>query len=590
MRKATGGEIIARILAAHGVEHAFGLPDGTYLALLTGFRGHRIQLLTPRHESTAAHMAGAYARLTGRLGVCLASNGPGVANVLPGVAVENAEGNRVLLITSSRRSAITYPDRGGAYQCFDQVRVTGAMTKWSVLVPSVERLQELLMRALRLSYCGRPGVVHVDVPEDAINGKAEPLSAPPASRQGLAAQGADPQLVEQAAEMLVSARLPLLHVGGGVIHAAAYAETARLAEMLHAPVLTSWGGRGAVVETSPLVWPMTLVKACDLVRNAADLVLCLGSRLGETDFWGKPPSWRAAEKQSMIRVDIDDHALGLNRPADLPIHADVGAFLRQLCDAVAERQARRSLAERVKLVERLARERDRFRVQLDDRLRDRSVPMLTAHVPVACQEVFDEDAVAVFDGGNTSVWSHFYHRVRTPNALLSTPHFGHLGAGPGQALGAAAARPDKQVYCIIGDGAFGFHLQEVETAVRHGLKIVFVVICDRQWGMVKMTEQFALKPIKTMIRKSLSAEEMVATELGEIAFDRLAQAMGAYGARVADVEQLRPALRSCLDSGRCAVLHVDVDPVKHLWAPGLQDFKRMHQEPAARRRPLGAGE
>jgi len=216
--------------------------------------------------------------------------------------------------------------------------------------------------------------------------------------------------------------------------------------------------------------------------------------------------------------------------------------------------------------------------------------MLTAHVPVACQEVFDEDAVAVFDGGNTSVWSHFYHRVKTPNALLSTPHFGHLGAGPGQALGAAVARPGKQVYCIIGDGAFGFHLQEVETAVRHGLNIVFVVICDRQWGMVKMTEQFALKPVKTMIRKSLSAEEMIATELGEIAFDRLAEAMGAHGARVADAAELRPALRSCLESGKCAVLHVEVDRVKHLWAPGLQDFKRMHQEPAARRRTPGAGE
>jgi acetolactate synthase-1/2/3 large subunit len=196
----------------------------------------------------------------------------------------------------------------------------------------------------------------------------------------------------------------------------------------------------------------------------------------------------------------------------------------------------------------------------------------------------------VFDGGNTSVWSHFYHRVRTPNALLSTPHFGHLGAGPGQALGAAAARPGKQVYCIISDGALGFHLQEIETAVRHRLPVVFVVICDRQWGMVKMTEQFALKPVKTMLRKSLKPEEMIATELGEIAFDRVAQAMGAYGARVADAEELRPALRACLEAGKCAVLQVEVDPVKHLWAPGLRDFKRLHQEPAARRRSFGGGE
>lgn len=589
MAETTGGELMARILAANGVEHAFGLPDGTYLGLLTGFRRHRIQLWTPRHESTAAHMAGAYARLSGRLGVCIASNGPGVANVLPGVAVENAEGNRVLLITSSRRSGITNPDRGGAYQCFDQARVTGAMSKWSVSVPSAGRLQELLVRAWQVSFQGRPGVVHLDVPEDLINGKLAATGMPAALRQEPAAKGADPRLVEEAAELLVSAKLPMIHAGGGVIHAGASAETARLAQLLNAPVLTSWSGRGAVVETSPLVWPMTLIKACDLVRGAADVVLCLGSRLGETDFWGKPPSWRAAEKQSLIRVDLDERVLDLNRPAGLAIQAEAGAFLRQLCEAVEER-SKRPPAERVKAVGRLARERDRLRAQLDARLKDRGVPMLTAQVPVACQEVFEEDAVAVFDGGNTSVWGHFYHRVRTPNALLSTPHFGHLGAGLGQALGAAVARPGKQVYCIISDGAFGFHMQEVETAVRHGLPIVFAVICDRQWGMVKMTEQFALKPVKTLIRKSLSATELIGTELGEIDFHRLAEAMGAHGARVADAAQLRPALRACLDSGKCAVLHVDVDRVKHLWAPGLQDFKRMHQEPAARRRFVGAGE
>jgi acetolactate synthase-1/2/3 large subunit len=590
MRRIAGGQLIAQILAAHGVEQAFGLPDGTYLALLTGFRSQGIRLLTPRHESTAAHMAGAYARLTGRLGVCLASNGPGVANVLPGVAVENAEGNRVLLLTSSRRSPITYPDRGGAYQCFDQVGVTGAMTKWSVLVPSAGRLQELLLRALRLSCSGRPGVVHLDVPEDVINGEAQAAGQRPAPPSGILPQGAEPRLVEQAADLLLAARLPIIHAGGGVLHAAAWAQTARLAEMLHVPVLTSWSGRGAVVETSPLAWPMPLIKACDLVRNAADLVLCLGSRLGETDFWGKPPSWRSAQAQSLIRVDVDDQALGLNRAADLPIHADVGAFLRQLGDLVAGRGPPKPPVERLQLVERLARERERLRSQLNERLKDRSTPMLTAHVPVACQEVFDQDAVAVFDGGNTSVWSHFYHRVLAPNSLLGTPHFGHLGAGLGQALGAAAARPGKQVYCIIGDGAFGFHMQEVETAVRHGLRVVFVVICDRQWGMVKMSEQFALKPVKAVLRKSLRAEEMIATELGEIAFDKLGQAMGAFGLRVADPRKLRPALRACLESGKCAVLHVDVDPVKHLWAPGLQDFKRMHQEPAARRRASGAGE
>jgi acetolactate synthase-1/2/3 large subunit len=190
--------------------------------------------------------------------------------------------------------------------------------------------------------------------------------------------------------------------------------------------------------------------------------------------------------------------------------------------------------------------------------------------------------VVVFDGGNTAVWANFYHRIRVPNTQLSTHHFGMLGAGVGQALGAAVARPGSHVYCIIGDGAFGFHPQEIETAVRNNLKVIFLVCCDKQWGMVKINQQFALKPVKTMIKKSLGPEETINTDLGEIEFDKLAQAMGAHGERVADPADLAPAIERCLASDKCAVIHVDVDPVKHMWAPGLLQFKDMHKEPAGK--------
>jgi len=157
-----------------------------------------------------------------------------------------------------------------------------------------------------------------------------------------------------------------------------------------------------------------------------------------------------------------------------------------------------------------------------------------------------------------------------------------LGAGLGQSLGAAAALPDRQVYCIIGDGAFSFHLQEIETAVRNRLKVVFLVCCDKQWGMVKINQQFALKPIKTMIKKSLGPDETINTDLEEIEFDKLARAIGAHGERVSDPGELRPAIERSLSSGKCAVIHVDVDPVKHMWAPGLIHFKDMHQEPGGK--------
>jgi acetolactate synthase-1/2/3 large subunit len=146
-------------------------------------------------------------------------------------------------------------------------------------------------------------------------------------------------------------------------------------------------------------------------------------------------------------------------------------------------------------------------------------------------------------------------------------------------LGAAVAFPERQVYCIIGDGAMGFNLQEIETAVRNNLKVIYLVCCDKQWGMVKMNQQFALKPVKTIVKKSLGPEETINADLNEIQFDKLAESMGAHGERVADPAELKPALERCIATGKCAVIHVDVNPVKHMWAPGLIHFKEMHKEP-----------
>lgn len=205
--------------------------------------------------------------------------------------------------------------------------------------------------------------------------------------------------------------------------------------------------------------------------------------------------------------------------------------------------------------------------------------MNPAHIGAVCREVFAEDTVLVADGGNATIWAMFYHPVLKPNTVLSTFKFGMLGAGPAQAIGAAVARPGKPVCCIIGDGAMGFHPQEIETAVRNKAQVIFIVLCDKQWGMVKMNQQFMLRPFKTMLFKSLGPEETIKADLGETRFDEMARSMGAYGARVSDPRQLKSTLQQALAAGGCAVVHVDVDPVKHMWAPGLIHFKKMHEEP-----------
>ena len=580
MKSMPGGEIIAQMLQKEGVKHVFGIIDGTYFGLYSSLQKYGIELISPRHEASAVHMAGAYARITGRLGVCIASNGPGVANALSGVAVENAEGNRVLLITSTRRVGIGYPDRGGTYQYFNQVGAMKALCKWSGVALYPARIPELMRRAFRKSYQGRPGVVHVDVPEDLLNNKTDPPSFwEPMQYRNVHSLAPPEELVEQAADLLTAAEMPMLHVGSGIVHSGGYDTLRAVAELLQAPVLTSWGARGALPETHELAIPMVHIKLCHQIRNTADVVLTLGSRLGETDWWGKPPYWAPPDRQKMIQVDIDEEIVGMNKPADLIILSDIRLFLERLHEALKARAGNIRPDGRRSTLARWAREKQDERKKLNEKLADTASPMLTAHVPAVCREVFDDSAICVIDGGNAAVWSHFYHEVRQPNTLLQTAKFGMLGAGVPQALGARVAAPDRQVYCIIGDGAMAFHIQEIETAVRNWLPVVYLVLCDKQWGMVKMSQQMALKPVKALVKKSLGADEFINTDFQEIEFHRVAEAMGAHGERVADPAELRSALERSLSAGTCSVIHVDVDPVKHMWAPGLMHFKEMHQEP-----------
>lgn len=578
----TGGQIIAKMLKAEGVEKFFGIVDGTYLQLFAHCVEEGMEMITPRHEAVAAHMAGAYARMSGKLGVCIASNGPGVANMLAGVAVENTEGNRVLLITSSRRTGITYPDRGGAYQCFDQVGVIRNMAKWSATCAYAERIPELMRTALRKCYEGRPGVVHLDVPENLINGPcpAVPILKPEQYRKTHPLAPL-PELVTRAADLLAGARMPMIHAGSGIIHAQAFAQLREVAEMLHAPVSTSWSGRGVLDERHPLAWPMVHIEANNALRNSADVCLCLGSDMGETDWWGKAPYWAKTGDQTFIQVDIDEERLARNRPGNLVIVGDAGLFLQMLMDELRKRSSAMDLAGRETRVAELAEKIAEDRAKLDEMLALPAEPMITCHVPHICRQVFDDDAVVVFDGGNTAVWGNFYTALLAPNTQLATPHMGHLGAGVGQALGAAAARPDKQVYCIIGDGAMGFNMQEIETAVRHNLKVVYLVVADKAWGMVKINQMFALEPVKEMFATALGPDRTgtINTDLGEIAWDRLAESMGAFGARADSPESLRTALDQALAADKCAVIYCQVNPEAHMMAPGLIYFKAMHQEP-----------
>jgi acetolactate synthase-1/2/3 large subunit len=587
----TGGERIARMLADEGVEVVFGIIDGTYFGLLKGLRNNGISLVTPRHETTAMHMAGAYARLTGRLGVAIASAGPGVANALPGVAVENGEGNRVLLITSWRRHQIVAPDRGGTYQYFDQPGVIKPMAKWSGAVPSFERIGELMRRALRISWRGRPGVVHLTVPDDIMNAEFdEPAlpDGPPARYRRTASIAAAPELVEDAARALVEADAPLIHAGSGVLHSLATSELAQVAELLQAPVTTSYGGRDAIDERLDVSLPMIFTQLNDTARNDADVVLGIGTRFAETDWWGKAPYWRRPTEQRLVQVDCDEELLGLNKPADVVVLADAKTFLQQLLERLSAPDMQQELEGRVPQrrarVAGYAAARLEARQMLDGALATATDPTQSAHLAPALQRALPEDTVVVLDGGNTSIWGSLYLEVTHPHSLVQAhAKLGMLGAGIGYALGAKAADPSRFVACLTGDGAFGFHPQEIETAVRAELPILMVVAVDRAWGMVKVNQEFALDAERLVAEGGLPESERINTDLAEIRYDLMAQSMGGQGLRVSASDELAATFgqaRSLVEQGHPVVVHVDVDQVAHKFAPLLLTFKEMHAEPA----------
>ncbi|MDX1621461.1 MAG: thiamine pyrophosphate-binding protein, partial [Nitriliruptorales bacterium] len=472
-------------------------------------------------------------------------------------------------------------------QYFDQVGVTSPMTKWSGHAPTRDRVPELLRRALRESWSGRPGVVHLDIGEDVLNGDGpidESQIRPSHAYRRTTSLPPDPEAIDEAADLLAGATQPLIHAGYGVYHAGAEEELRRLAERLEAPVTTSWAARGAVPETSQHAIPMTAVDLVDRVRNDADVVLTVGSRIGETDWWGKPPNWASPDQQTHIQIDIDDAAVGRNKPTDLAVLADAKLALGQLLDALEGRQSDQLLSSLRTRLEEYSRSRREERRKLDQALEDDREPLHPARAPATAQEVLPDDTIWVFDGGNTTVWANFFHEARIPRSIVSTFKFGMLGAGVSQALGARVAAPNRTVCCIIGDGAFGMHPQEVETAVRHDLPVIYLVLADRAWGMVKMSQQIAAKPLKTVAKKllldeGLREDETIYTDFHEIEYDALARAMGAHGERVSRPADLAPAIERAHGSGRPAVIHVDVDPDQHLWAPALRTFKKMHQEP-----------
>ena len=560
----TGGELLLRSLHAENVRHIHAITDGTYMIFLEALErlGEEMDmhLIVPRHEAAGAHFADAATRITGRPAVVMACAGPGAANLLSGIICAQAEGSPVVAITTRRRTDVsdTYRHMGGT-QSPNHLDLFRPAVKWNGSIDHWQHIPDMVRHAFRVATSGSPGPVHLLISEDVLNqtGDLESVAIwPPERTRVLAGSMANPADVQRAAKMLVEAGMANIHAGNGANRSAAGEEILALAEHLNSPVTNNASARGIIPEDHELSFP-PLCMASYMTHVQADLILGVGTRFGELAMWGRPPLWGDPAEQPTIQIESNPASIGLNRPVDIALIGDAKLVMGQLLQAV------RALTGPKDPDPRLA-ELQMFRAQwwqgLANDIADMErTPMLTGQILKVCNKFFADDAIVALDGGNTVMWSMHYIVPRTPGSVLYTANMGYLGTGLPYAIGAKIVAPDRQVYCVSGDSAFGFNMQELETAVRLNLPIIVVVAVDGAFGMEKSAQKRVFNREAPWFHH----------DHAPVRYDKVAEAMGCYGEYVDKASDLPATLQRAVESGKPAVIHAVVDPVANVDPPGL---------------------
>lgn len=555
-RSVTVDERILDLLEAEGIRTIFGIPDpGTqYLFRAAAERG--FQIVAPHHEQAGGFMADAMSRVTGKPAVVFGNQGPGVANMVPAAICASKEKIPVIFVGEQRSRRLDAQVRRSKFQYVSQAAYFAPAVKYVGVIEFAEQVDEIFHEAFRCALGGTPGPVYIEYPSDHLQ---KVLSLPPAappSRYRLVRQQADPRMLTQAVDLLVNARLPIILAGTAIHTARAHAELEQLAELLHCPVITSWGGRGTLPETHPQVLIYSGAPANEAI-DACDVVLAVGTGIGETLHYGVGRHWRAGNaERKWIQIERDPGNVGVNRAIDVPLVGDLRDVMPQLLEQLRARRKRFDYPQLAEWRER----QDSARRALIDSAPDTTPVHPGRMIVEVCREIPD-DAVLVRDGGCTALWELAYSEIRQRDYLW-TSNFGHLGTGLPYAIGAQLAHPARRVVLITGDSAFQFHISELETAVRKGLPIVCVINSDGAWGMEHMGFRNAFGPGKD-----------VEVRWGTVRFDQIAQGYGAHGEYVTTTSEIGPAMRRALGAGRPAVVQIVTDPQTNAFeAPNWDEF------------------
>jgi len=518
-QKIPGARALIKSLEAEGVDTIFGYPGGVVLPIYDELYDSSIRHILVRHEQAAAHAADGYARATGRVGVCLATSGPGATNLVTGIATAYMDSVPIVAMTGQVVTGLIGND---AFQEADITGITIPITKHNYLIKDGRELPRIIKEAFYIASTGRPGPVLVDIPKDV---SATPIEYVPAEKVQLQSYrptySGHPLQIKKACELITKAERPVLYVGGGAIIANASEEVKQLAEAIMAPVTTTLMGKGAFPEDHPLSLGMLGMHGTRYANYAVidcDLLIAIGARFDDR-VTGKIESFAPSAK--VIHIDVDPAELGKNVRVDVPIVGDAKAVLRKLNAALKIKLPK--TAEWNRKIEAWKRE-----YPLDY---DKDCSELKPQCIVERLNELVKDGIFVTEVGQNQMWAAHYIRCKRPRTFISSGGLGTMGYGFPAAIGAKVGCPDKEVWDIAGDGSIQMNIQELATAVSNDIPVRVAILNNEFLGMVRQWQEL-------FYNRRYSYTNMS----GQPDFVKVAEAYGAVGIRVERNEDVKDAI------------------------------------------------
>ncbi len=541
MASLNGGQLIAEMLGREGVRYIFTVSGGVLNPLYKACEERNIAIVHTRHEAAAAFMADAWARTTGEPGVVAVTLGPGVTNVVTGVFTAQRATSPIIVLAGQSGQSSRDLEPG---MSIDPIPIMSPVTKWAKSVGEVARVPEYVARAFHIALAGRPGPVFLEFPGNVLTGEINSSHVTFPDHKTIATRSrpaADPSQLEAAIALLNSAKRPLLIAGSGVWWSGASKELHQFVDQAEIPFFLARAGRGAIPEDHPLCFGPGYLPANPVLEEAfrnADLVLLVGHRLDFDLNYGQPPHLHHDAK--IVQIDIEPSEIGRYRPAQVGLMADARLALSSMSNI---------LSQRLKFDPRWLSDLEGGRKQWVDGMDvDASSENQPAH-PLkflkGISDILPRESVIVTSHGNIDFWADAYFKIFQPGGYIRAGQSGSLGADIPYGIAAKLARPDQPVIVIVGDGGFGYHCMELDTAARYGAPVVIAIGNDASWGAIALPQE-------------REYGRTYATDLEFRNYEKIADVLGGYGEFVGDPNAVSAALKRALGSGLPAVLNVPI--------------------------------